>query len=91
MDSQDDIILAALASACKVERSALASDTVLSDIGFDSLAAAAFVSELEFSHGIIIEPDDLPKLYLAVTPADVIAVVGVARARAVESERRAAT
>jgi acyl carrier protein len=91
MDSVDDIILGALANACKVERAALAPETVLADVGFDSLGAAAFVSEMEFSHGIVIEPDDLPKLYLAVTPADLVAVVGIAHAKAVDPELRAAT
>jgi len=54
----------------------------LTDVGFDSLGAAAFASELETSHGIVIEPDDLAKLYVAVTPADVLDLVGKVRSRA---------
>jgi acyl carrier protein len=91
MDSLDQIVLESLANACKVDRSVLSPDTTLTDVGFDSLGAAAFVSEMEFSHGIIIEPDDLPKLFLAVTPADVIAVVDTARAKTAHSSPVAAT
>ncbi len=75
MDSLDEIILSTLANACNVDRSALTPQTPLADVGFDSLGAAAFASEMESSHGICLEPEDLAKLYVAVTPADVIAAV----------------
>jgi len=75
MDSFEEIVLETLASACDVDRTALEPETSLIDVGFDSLAASAFVSEMEFSHGVVIEPDELPKLYLAVTSADVVALV----------------
>lgn len=91
MNSLDDVILESLANACKVNRAQLAPDTTLTDVGFDSLGVAAFVSEMEFSHGIIIEPDDLPRLFLAVTPADVIAFVGAVHKKTAEAGSAAAT
>jgi acyl carrier protein len=71
-----EIVLKVLANACNIDRSLLAPDTSLADVGFDSLGAAAFASEMETAHGIVIEPGDLAKLYVAVTPVDVIALVG---------------
>jgi len=82
MESLGEITLKALASACNIDPSLLTPDTALTDVGFDSLGAAAFASELETVHGIVIEPDDLAKLYVAVTPADVIALVGKVHSRA---------
>ncbi len=86
MDSLDEIILSTLASACNVERSELRLDTTLADLGFDSLGAAAFASEMDSTHGLPIEPEDLAKLYLAVTPAEVIEVVRERRAKLEEAE-----
>lgn len=82
MESLEEIVLETLANICNVERSALGLDTTLVDIGFDSLGASAFASEMDASHGVPIEPEDLGRLYLAVTPADVIALMSELRARA---------
>ena len=81
MDSLDEIVLETLANICNVERSALAPDTTLTDIGFDSLGASAFASEMDASHGVPIEPEDLGRLYMALTPAEVITLMKELRAR----------
>ena len=86
MDSMDEIILNTLATACNVDRSVLTRDTSLADMGFDSLAAAVFAGEMETSHGITLEANALAKLYVVVTPADVIALMGEVGARAVAPE-----
>lgn len=80
MDSLEEIVLSVLANACNVERSDLDLGTTLADLGFDSLGAAAFASEMDATYAMPMEPEDLAKLYLAVTPSDVIAVVRERRA-----------
>ena len=85
MSSIDEIALATLADACNVDPSVLARDTILVDVGFDSLAATVFAGQMESAHGIPFDSADLAKLYVALTPADVLALVCEAQARSADA------
>jgi acyl carrier protein len=76
MLSMEATVLTALATSCNVDPAVLARDTSLIDLGFDSLSASVFASEIERALEISLEPEDIAKLYAVVTPADVFDLMG---------------
>jgi acyl carrier protein len=71
----DEIVVSAIAVACNIERSAIAVDANMLELGIDSITMTAIVAQVQASYDVQLETDDVVELLNAPRVADVLSLM----------------